>query len=234
MKFVFLLTTIVLISNACQKESSKNEKEIRKLDSLDLDKIKKEILSSHNYYRSRHQVDDLKWNKEIQIIAQAHSEKIAPGHSLVHSSNKYKGQSLGENLFMSYYGISGEEASKTWYNEIENYDFSTQSSKNSLAVGHFTQLVWKESKEIGCGAACDSTFCICCCNYYPAGNFLGKYDSNVYPLKIPMGGGSVVSLIFGIIFLILVLTLFAFAVFHFVYKNRNFEDLKGYFKGSSK
>lgn len=234
MKILFLLTTILLISKAFQKESSKNEKEIRKLDSLDLDQIKKDILNKHNYYRSRHQVDDLKWNKEIQVIAQAYSEKIAPGHSLVHSSNTYKGQSLGENLYMSYGGMSGEAASNSWYNEVDNYDFSSHSSKGGKVTGHFTQLVWKGSAEIGCGAACDGTYCVCCCNYYPAGNFLGKYDSNVFPLKIPVGGGSVVSLIFGIIFLILVLAAFAFAVFHFVYKNRNFTDLTGYFKGSNK
>lgn len=234
MKILFLLTTILLISKAFQKESSKIEKEIRKLDSLDLDQIKKDILNKHNYYRSRHQVDDLKWNKEIQVIAQAYSEKIAPGHSLVHSSNTYKGQSLGENLYMSYGGMSGEAASNSWYNEVDNYDFSSHSSKGGKVTGHFTQLVWKGSTEIGCGAACDGTYCVCCCNYYPAGNFLGKYDSNVFPLKIPVGGGSVVSLIFGIIFLILVLAAFAFAVFHFVYKNRNFADLTGYFKGSNK
>jgi len=231
---LFLLTTILLISKAFQKESSKNEKEIRKLDSLDLDQIKKDILNKHNYYRSRHQVDDLKWNKEIQVIAQAYSEKIAPGHSLVHSSNTYKGESLGENLYMSYGGMSGEAASNSWYNEVDNYDFSSHSSKDGKVTGHFTQLVWKGSTEIGCGAACDDTYCVCCCNYYPAGNFLGKYDSNVFPLKIPVGGGSVVSLIFGIIFLILVLAAFAFAVFHFIYKNRNFVDLAGYFKGSNK
>ena len=164
MKILFLLTTILLISKAFQKESSKNEKEIRKLESLDLDQIKKDILNKHNYYRSRHQVDDLKWNKEIQVIAQAYSEKIAPGHSLVHSSNTYKGQSLGENLYMSYGGMSGEAASNSWYNEVDNYDFSSQSSKGGKVTGHFTQLVWKGSTEIGCGAACDGTYCVCCCN----------------------------------------------------------------------
>lgn len=234
MKILFLLTIIVLISKVYQKESSKNEKEIRKLDSLDLDKINKDILNTHNSLRSKHQVDDLKWNKEIQVIAQAYAEKIAPGHSLIHSSNKYKGNSLGENLYMSYGGISGEQASNSWYSEIKDYDFSSHKSSSGATTGHFTQLVWKDSKEIGCGSACDGTYCICCCNYYPAGNFIGKYDSNVFPLEESLGGGSVVSLIFGIIFLILVLAVFAFAVFHFIYKNRTFADLTGYFKGSNK
>ena len=224
--------TIVLISKGYQKESSKDEKEIRKLATLDLDKIKKDLLSTHNYYRSRHQVGDLKWNNEIQEIAQAYSEKIAPGHSLIHSTSTYKGESLGENLYMSYGGINGEQASNSWYNEVNNYDFSSHSSAEGKVTGHFTQLVWKGSKEIGCGSACDGTYCVCCCNYYPAGNFIGRYDSNVYPLKLPESAGSIVSLIFGIIFLILVLALFAFAVFHFILKNRTFADLPLYLKGS--
>lgn len=234
MKILFLFVTIVLISKVHLKESLKNEKEMRKLDSLDLDQIKKDILKAHNYHRSRHQVDDLKWNSEIQVIAQAYSEKIAQGHSLVHSSNKYKGNSLGENLYMHSGSINGEDASNSWYSEIDYYDFSTYSSKTGDATGHFTQLVWKSSREIGCGAACDGSYCVCTCNYYPAGNFIGKHPENVFPLLIPMGGGSIVSLIFGIIFLVLVLALFAFAVFHFIFKNRNFADLTGYFKGSNK
>ena len=170
----------------------------------------------------------------LNSLIMAYSEKIAQGHSLVHSSNKYKGNSLGENLYMHSGSINGEDASNSWYSEIDYYDFSTYSSKTGDATGHFTQLVWKSSREIGCGAACDGSYCVCTCNYYPAGNFIGKHPENVFPLLIPMGGGSIVSLIFGIIFLVLVLALFAFAVFHFIFKNRNFADLTGYFKGSNK
>lgn len=35
-----------------------------------------------------------------------------------------------------------------WYSEIEHYDFDNPAP--CPAAGHFTQLVWKDSVEIGC------------------------------------------------------------------------------------
>ena len=34
-----------------------------------------------------------------------------------------------------------------------NYDYNTASSSNGQAVGHFTQLVWKETSRVGFGRA---------------------------------------------------------------------------------
>lgn len=51
-------------------------------------------------------------------------------------------------------------------------------------LGHFSQVVWKETKELGVGIAeskCGLYYI--CCNYYPAGNVEGKYKENVPPRK---------------------------------------------------
>lgn len=61
-------------------------------------------------------------------------------------NNKY-----GENLFMST-GIGTkihELAVKSWYDEIQNYNFNRPGF--SPNTGHFTQVVWKTSKELGVG-----------------------------------------------------------------------------------
>ena len=50
--------------------------------------------------------------------------------------------------------------------------------------GHFTQVVWKGSKEVGIGKAFGNdgrVFVVA--NYYPAGNILGKFKDNVFPKK---------------------------------------------------
>ena len=140
----------------------------------------------HNQYRTKHQVDDLKWNSEIEKIAQDYSEILAL-NPLERSSNTYKGEILGENLYKSK-GIIGKEVTFEWYREVDNYDFSTHSPKIDRIAGHFTQLVWKETKEIGCGAAYFGSCCAFICNYYPAGNSIGLYDTNVFPYKAPIDG----------------------------------------------
>jgi len=51
-------------------------------------------------------------------------------------------------------------------------------------IGHFTQVVWKGSTELGIGKASGrngGTFVVA--NYNPPGNFGGQYNQNVFPLS---------------------------------------------------
>lgn len=51
-------------------------------------------------------------------------------------------------------------------------------------TGHFTQVVWKDSKETGLWRTQmkDGTW-IVVAYYYPAGNYVGEYAENVLPSK---------------------------------------------------
>ena len=153
---------------------------IIQINTLDLEKIRADILANHNSHRKKHQVGNLARNSEIEKVAQNYSEYLATANVLEHSGNK----KYGENLYYcwSSYGvcITGEKASQAWYNEVGKYNFDNPGF--SSATGHFTQLVWKGSKEIGCGAACNNqNKCYITCNYFPPGNYLGQFGSNVFP-----------------------------------------------------
>ena len=56
-----------------------------------------------------------------------------------------------------------------------------------VVLGHFTQVVWRDSREFGVGKAQgkDGKWLVVG-NYLPAGNVVGQHSSNVYPL----GGGT--------------------------------------------
>ena len=153
---------------------------------------------------------------------------------MVHSGNGY-----GENLFYCWSSsgicVTGEYASNSWYNEVSQYDFNNPGF--SHGTGHFTQLVWKNTKEIGCGAACNSkNKCYVTCNYNPPGNYVGQFPQNVFPLKegtttdgIYTEGMSTAGKVFLAIFIIILILVIAFAVFHFVIKKRTLRDIKFYF-----
>jgi pathogenesis-related protein 1 len=41
--------------------------------------------------------------------------------------------------------------------------------------GHYTQVVWKDSKEVGCAAyQCDDKSQVWVCQYKPAGNYVDQ------------------------------------------------------------
>ena len=202
--------------------------------SLDLEKIRSDILTNHNYHRKRHQVDALERSEEIEKVAQAYSEHLAEIEQLVHSHNGY-----GENLYYCWASnsicVTGEKASQSWYSEVSKYNFN--SPGYIPGTGHFSQLVWKGSKKIGCGAACNSkNKCYVSCNYSPAGNDLNHFGTNVFPLKEDSTGNSsnsqgmsTAGKAFLGIFIIILILLIAFSVFHFIIRKRKFGDIKNYF-----
>ena len=140
----------------------------------------KDALDSHNKYRKMHHVEPLKLNKELCKIAEDYAKKLANeiGH-LEHSENCYDDDILGENLF--YCGgmePTGASVSKNWYGENKNHNFNGDWKKGT---GHFTQMVWKETKEVGFGKYKNKkgqTFVVA--NYYPAGNVMGFFKYNVF------------------------------------------------------
>ena len=147
----------------------------------DLETARVQMLERHNYYRAQHQVGDLSRLSDIETIAQNYSEYLVSIGSLVHSSNKYNDQSLGENLYRGPLSSNiGTSAVDLWYDEIQYYDFDNPGWNS--AAGHFTQVIWKNSQQLGCGVGCGTNnYCFVTCNYYPAGNYLNSFASNVLP-----------------------------------------------------
>ena len=76
-----------------------------------------------------------------------------------------------------------------WYDEIAYYDFGNpgqlKAGSENKMIGHFTQVVWKDSTQLGCGIAKGTdNFVYGVCNYSPPGNYIGasNYQNNVLPL----------------------------------------------------
>ena len=65
-----------------------------------------------------------------------------------------------------------------WYNEVKKYNF--ESNQFQSEAGHFTQLVWINSKKLGVGLACGTkNDCYVVANYDPSGNYGNQYSANV-------------------------------------------------------
>ena len=68
-----------------------------------------------------------------------------------------------------------------WASERSAYDFGTAiNNTNFQAFGHYTQIVWNSTTDLGCGIATCSGGTVVVCEYGVAGNFLGRtpYDES--------------------------------------------------------
>jgi hypothetical protein len=93
---------------------------------------------------------------------------------MYHSSSGY-----GENLFaISGRRATGQEAVDAWGSEIQYFQnglFPNVSKTGNWAdVGHYTQVVWSETTQVGCGVAGSPRFEVWVCNYDPPGNVTGR------------------------------------------------------------
>lgn len=69
-----------------------------------------------------------------------------------------------------------------WYDEIETYNFANPDASTGV-TGHFTQLVWASTKQLGCGLGVNSLNKVyVVCNYFKVGNWLDERKTNVLPL----------------------------------------------------
>jgi len=135
----------------------------------------KALLAQHNVLRAKHGVPPLVWSENVAKVAQDWANTNARQDSMHHRRpNKY-----GENIFwMSGAEPTGAMVADNWYDEIKDYHYSSPGF--SMNTGHFTQVVWKDTKEIGCGSAksaAGGTYVVC--NYNPPGNYSGRFPENV-------------------------------------------------------
>jgi pathogenesis-related protein 1 len=134
------------------------------------------VLESHNRKRKRHCAKALQWSAELAEVAQGWADALKKrGCPLDHNKTKY-----GENLAAGTASVmTGERAVDIWYEERDHYKYGP--NEGSSATGHFTQVVWRDSRLLGCGTATCEGKRLWVCNYDPPGNVKGEYQDEVKP-----------------------------------------------------
>ncbi len=112
-----------------------------------------EMLAAHNEKRKLHCVAPLTWSAKLAADAQAYALRCELG---VHGSS---GENLATAVMVSN-GVAKLPAKThrqvfqdSWYSEIKDYEFNIPRYNQPGINGHFTQILWKDSTQLGCGIA---------------------------------------------------------------------------------
>jgi uncharacterized protein YkwD len=157
---------------------------LRNLAAFDFNTFYTDLVDKHNALRKKHSAGSLVKLEAIAKLAQKTVDNCKSQGDLIHSGLTYNDQPLGQNLYLSVGAPTASAVADSWYSENKNYNYATGKSKNNGVIGHFTQLVWKSSKKIGCAVAVGTwkgykNSYFVGCNYYPAGNYANEYTKNV-------------------------------------------------------
>ncbi|RMJ28648.1 hypothetical protein PHISP_00505 [Aspergillus sp. HF37] len=153
-------------------------------------KFRHAILAQSNAYRRRHNARPLVWNEYLADYALNWARKCM----WKHSNGPY-----GENLAYGFPNASA--AVSAWGDEAQQYNYYPPTGFTEQ-TGHFTQLVWRSTTDVGCAAVdcgypssdspdqdhrrANGWFVVC--EYWPAGNVVGRNKTlfmlNVLPSTV--------------------------------------------------
>jgi len=177
---------IVATSDENTNDSSLEKKPIltgsRKAINILLSTDPSDIISAHNKWRSQAGVPALIWSEKLARYSQNWANLLAENDCLMkHNINS----DYGENIFWSGASlwatdgsasvseVTSQDVINAWGSEGTDYDHENNTCRG--VCGHYTQIVWKTTKEVGCGISlCDDGSQLWVCNYFPAGNKTGQ------------------------------------------------------------
>lgn len=143
---------------------------------IDANSFEGRLLGVHNAERRRMGIAPLSWNRELAGQAGSWAQSLASKGSFEHSKSR---GNVGENLWMGTSGYYSPEAmigsfvgEKQYFRRGKFPDVST--TGNWSDVGHYTQLIWPGTKEVGCAKATGRGNDVLVCRYAPAGNVMGQ------------------------------------------------------------
>lgn len=137
----------------------------------------RQLLAEHNRVRSTVGVGSVIWSPDLAAYAQQWADHLAANECRIkHRPEEGKWQGIyGENLFTGtagYYDVT--DGVRAWESEKQFFKGGAVTLTNVQQVGHYTQLVWRGTTQVGCGKAECRGKIILVCNYSPPGNVVDE------------------------------------------------------------
>ena len=142
--------------------------------------LRQVMLAGHNDERSALGLTPLAWDDGLAAEAAAYAAEMARTGVFAHSSQAGRARVEGENLWMGSRGFFGYDRMIGDFID-EKRDFvpgaglpNVSATGNWADVGHYTQIIWRGPRSVGCALAEGPAYDYLVCRYWPAGNVWGS------------------------------------------------------------
>ncbi|HYZ47364.1 MAG TPA: CAP domain-containing protein [Sphingomonas sp.] len=138
------------------------------------------LLAAHNRERAQLGVPALAWDDELARGAKAWADALAATGQFEHSAaDPSDPETPGENLWAGSRGAwAPEEMVGYWIAEKRDYVPGSipavSRSGDFEKVGHYTQVIWRNTRKVGCALAHGAKEDILVCRYSQGGNVIGE------------------------------------------------------------
>lgn len=128
-----------------------------------------EMLAAHNAFRKHVGLRPLVWSDKLAAVAQSWADTLLRQRKFYHQPQA----SYGENLFeIQGGGATPDDVVHDWASESLDFDYA--SNRCHSQCGHYTQIVWRSTVEVGCAVARGGGREVWVCRYNPPGNVVGQ------------------------------------------------------------
>jgi hypothetical protein len=167
----------------------------RAVAALSPSEFQRTILTLHNDERARFGVEPLVWDPQLEANARAHAQKLGfdmrargdwsprlsdhanlPGPE---SENLVGGN--GDARYTIAQAVGGWLNEGRWWRNEAFTGMSTACP--GKAIGHYSLMVWRNIRSVGCAEMADGDRRVLVCRYSPKGNYVGQ-------LAFPQGASS--------------------------------------------
>ena len=131
--------------------------------------IEREMLAVHNAVRAEVKLPPLQWSSALASFSQKWADTLVAKNRTAHNPNS----PYGENIFVSGIGSTPSMVVIQWSSESRDYSYRTNSCAGDC--GHYTQIVWRHTRKVGCAVARGARREVWVCSYDPPGNYRNEW-----------------------------------------------------------
>lgn len=140
--------------------------------------MKAAMLDVHNGTRRAYGSPPLAWDDALAADARRYARLLAERNQMAHDPQNGVRPVQGENLFMGTLGAySYTRMAQLWVDERRWFRAGVfpdvVTAGHWSRVGHYTQIIWPETRRFGCALASNRANDFLVCRYLPAGNYYG-------------------------------------------------------------